>query len=127
MNPEELKFTESHEWVHLGADGVATVGISQFAVEQLSDLLMIELPKVGARVEGGKRVGEIESVKNVSDVYSPVAGEVVAVNEAVAKDVKALSDGPYGDGWLFKVKVDDPSAIDGLMDHAAYQAMIAEH
>lgn len=124
MDPKTLKFAESHEWVALEGD-VATIGVSQFAVDQLSDLLLIELPPVGKVFEAGQAFGQIESVKNVSDLYAPVAGEVVAVNEAVVKDVQVLGQGPYDQGWLIKLKVKDPSAIASLMDHDAYEAKVA--
>ena len=125
MDPKTLKFTPTHEWVHLDGD-VATVGISRFAVDQLTDLIMIELPKVGTRVAPGKSFGEVESVKSVSDLYTPVAGEVTEVNTAVTGNVQLLSDDPYGAGWLIKMRVDDPSAVGQLMDHAAYEKKVAE-
>ncbi len=125
MNPESLRFTPTHEWVSLQGD-VATIGISKFAVEQLSDLTLIELPAVGTRFAAGKSFGEVESVKSVSDLYAPLAGEVVEVNNEVASNVQLLSDDPFGAGWLIKLKVDDPSAVANLMDHAAYEKKVAE-
>lgn len=125
MDPSTLKFTKTHEWVHLDGD-VATLGISRFAVDQLTDLIVIELPKVGAKLAQGKPFGEVESVKAVSDLYAPVSGEVVEVNDAVAGDVQILAEDPYTKGWLVKVKVADPSAVAALMDHAAYQAQVAD-
>lgn len=124
MDPNSLKFTETHEWVALEGD-VATVGISKFAVDQLTDLIMIDLPKPGTRVTAGKDFGAVESVKAVSDLYSPVSGEIVAVNDAVAANVQLLADDPYGKGWLIKVKLDDKTALQGLMDHAAYEKKVA--
>jgi glycine cleavage system H protein len=111
--------------VHLDGD-VATVGISQFAVDQLTDLIMIDLPAVGTKLAAGKSFGEIESVKAVSDLYSPVSGEVVAVNDAVAKDIQVLAQAPFGEGWLIKVRVEDPAEVANLLDHDAYQRKIAE-
>jgi glycine cleavage system H protein len=125
MDPTTLKYAPTHEWVHLDGD-VATLGISKFAVDQLTDLIVIELPKVGATLTPGKPFGEVESVKAVSDLYSPVGGEVVEVNEAVGKDVQILAEDPYTKGWLVKVKVADTSPIAALLDHEAYQAKVAD-
>jgi glycine cleavage system H protein len=125
MDPKTLKFTPTHEWVHLDGD-VATVGISRFAVDQLTDLIMIELPKVGTRVAPGKSFGEVESVKAVSDLYAPVGGEVVEVNSAVADDVQVLAEDPYEKGWLIKVRVDDPAPVAAMLDHDAYQNKVAD-
>jgi glycine cleavage system H protein len=125
MDPEKLRYSKTHEWVHVDA-GTATIGITDFAVEQLTDLVYVELPKVGARVSAGEPFGEIESVKAVSDLYSPVDGEVVAVNEALPDDLGRLSKDPYGSGWMIKVKIADESAATQLMDQAAYRKQIAE-
>jgi glycine cleavage system H protein len=125
MDPTTLKYTPTHEWVHLDGD-VATLGISRFAVDQLTDLIVIELPKVGTRLTQGKPFGEVESVKAVSDLYAPVGGEVLEVNDAVAKDVQILAEDPYTRGWLVKVKVTDASPIAGLLAHDAYQAKVAD-
>ncbi len=125
MDPTTLKYTPTHEWVHVDGE-IATLGISRFAVDQLTDLIVIELPKVGAALTKGKPFGEVESVKAVSDLYAPVSGEVVEVNTAVTGDVQLLAEDPYIKGWLIKVKVADPSAVAGLMDHDAYQAKVAD-
>jgi glycine cleavage system H protein len=125
MDPKSLRFAPTHEWVSL-QDDIATVGISKFAVEQLSDLTLIELPAVGTRLAGGKSFGEVESVKSVSDLYAPVAGEVTEVNTQVTENVQLLSDDPYGAGWLIKIRVDDPYAVAKLMDSAAYDKKVAE-
>jgi glycine cleavage system H protein len=125
MDPKTLKFTPTHEWVKLDGD-VATVGISRFAVDQLTDLIMIDLPAVGAKVTPGKSFGEIESVKAVSDLYAPVGGTVTEVNSAVAADVQILAEDPYEKGWLIKVKVDDTSALGSMLDYAAYERLVAE-
>jgi glycine cleavage system H protein len=105
---------------------VATVGISKFAVDQLSDLTLIELPAVGTKLAAGKSFGEVESVKSVSDLYAPVSGEVIEVNDQVTANVQLLSDDPYGVGWLIKLRVDDPSAVSQLLDHDAYEKKVAE-
>ena len=125
MDPKTLKFTPTHEWVYLEGE-VATVGISRFAVDQLTDLIVIELPKVGASLTKGKPFGEVESVKAVSDLYAPVSGEVVEVNAAVAGDVQLLAEDPYTKGWLVKIRVADAAPIAALMDHVAYQAKVAD-
>lgn len=120
MDPSQLKYARTHEWVHLDGD-IATIGISQFAVQELTDLVYIDLPSVGTQVSKGATFGEVESVKAVSDLYSPVAGEVVETNEALADDLAALSDDPYGKGWMVRVKVSSPSDLDDLMDATAYE------
>ena len=126
MDLQSLLFLPTHEWVLIQGD-VATVGISQFAVEQLTDLLLVELPRPGDSVAAGKSFGEVESVKAVSDLYSPVDGEVVEVNPAVGADVQVLARDPYGEGWLIKVRLNDPRAeIPGLMDYPTYQRTVAE-
>jgi glycine cleavage system H protein len=125
MDPTTLKYSPTHEWVHLDGD-VATLGISKFAVDQLTDLIVIDLPKVGAKLTAGKPFGEVESVKAVSDLYAPIGGEVVEVNEAVAKDVQILADDPYIKGWLVKVKVADVSPVAAMLDHDTYQAKVAD-
>jgi glycine cleavage system H protein len=125
MDLKTLRFTATHEWVHLQGN-VATVGISKFAVDQLTDLILIELPAVGTHLTPGKSFGEVESVKAVSDLYAPVGGEVVEVNAHVAKNVQVLAEDPYDKGWLIKVRVDDPSVIAGLMDLDAYEKKVAE-
>jgi len=104
---------------------VATVGISDFAVKQLTDLVYIDLPAVGTSFDVGETFGEVESVKAVSDLYAPVAGEVIEINEALAEDPAILSDDPYERGWMIKLKMADPSALDHLLDPAAYEAHCA--
>jgi glycine cleavage system H protein len=125
MDPKTLRFTPTHEWVHLDGD-VATVGISQFAVDQLTDLILIDLPSVGTELTAGKSFGEIESVKAVSDLYAPVGGEVIAVNADVAQDVQLLAREPFGAGWLIKLRVENPADVSQLLDHDAYQRKVAE-
>jgi glycine cleavage system H protein len=124
VDKSAVRYLKSHEWAGLDGD-VATVGITDFAVGQLTDLTYVELPKVASTVTQGERFGEVESVKAVSDLYSPVTGEVVEVNESLEEDVAPLSDDPFGTGWLMKVRVTDRSAFDGLMDRAAYEAHCA--
>lgn len=125
LEEKSLKFTPTHEWVHVEG-GVATVGISRFAVVQLTDLILIDLPAVGKRVEAGRSFGEVESVKAVSDLYSPVSGEVVAVNAAVSADVQVLAEDPYTKGWLIKVKLEEPDKLPALLDYEAYTKKVSE-
>ncbi len=119
--PADLKYTESHEWVRLDGD-VLTIGISWFAQDSMGDVVHVEPAEVGAQVEKGTPVCEIESVKAVSDVYSPVTGEVVAVNEALDDNPEAVNDEPYGGGWLFKVQIADPSVLSEFLGSADYQS-----
>jgi len=125
MDPEQLLYSPTHEWVYL-KDLTATVGISRFAVDQLTDLLMIELPAVGTRLVRGKSFGEIESVKAVSDIYAPMGGKVTEVNTAVVENVQLLADDPYDQGWLIKLKIADAAEIGELLDFAAYEKKLAE-
>ncbi len=120
-----LKFTEDHEWVSLDGD-IATVGITAHAASQLGDLVFVELPEVGAKLAKGDGAGVVESVKAASDVYSPLAGEVVEVNEALPADPGIVNTDPMGKAWIFKLKLADTSAVDALMDEAAYKALIGE-
>jgi glycine cleavage system H protein len=123
--PEELKYTEEHEWVLLEGD-LVSIGITDFAQDQLGDVVFVELPEVGDRVEIGKAFGVIESVKAVSDVYGPIEGEVVEVNAELPDAPETINTSPYEDGWMIRIKPDDPSALDALMDASAYQAFIEE-
>ncbi len=128
MNPEQLLYAETHEWVHVeqrGTDRIATVGITDHAVEQLTDLVFMELPKVGARVKAGGPFGEVESVKATSNLYSPVGGEVIEINAGLPDQLDLLSTDPFGAAWIIRVKLDGGGLPAGLMDHAAYQKQIA--
>ena len=129
MKPEDLLFAKTHEWVNIAEEGgqkIATVGISAFAVEQLTDLVFLELPQVGTQVKTNESFGEIESVKAVSDVYSPVCGEVVEVNSSLADNLEKFNSDPYGEAWLVKVKVEEEATLTELMDYAAYQKQCAD-
>jgi glycine cleavage system H protein len=129
MKPEELLFAKTHEWAHVESTGggkVATVGISAFAVEALTDLVYMQLPAVGRKVKAGESFGEIESVKAVSDLYSPVDGEVVEVNSALPSKLETLNADPYAAGWIAKIKLTDEATLKNLLDYAAYQKMCAE-
>lgn len=123
MKPEELLFAETHEWVHVSQEEgnqIATVGISAFAVEQLTDLVYLELTDLGTALTSGDEFGEVESVKAVSSLYSPVTGEIVEVNTGLSDQLETLNDDPYDGGWMIKVKINDDQALSGLMDHASY-------
>lgn len=128
MKPEELLYSETHEWVHVadkGGERIATIGISAFAVEQLTDLVYMELPDVGRTLSAGEEFGVVESVKAVSPLYSPVAGEVVEVNTALPDKLETLSTDPYNAGWILKVRISDETALKKLLDYAAYQKQCA--
>lgn len=127
MKPENLQFAETHEWVSIegaGANRIATVGITAFAVELLTDLVFMQLPEVGTKVTAGKEFGEVESVKAVSPIYSPVDGEIIEVNKDLPNRLETLSSDPFGEGWMIKVKISaDPTK---LMNYASYQKQIAD-
>ncbi len=123
MIPEELRYTDDHEWVLTKTEALVRVGITEHAQQQLGDVVFLQLPQVGDRVEAGAPVGEVESTKSVSDLFAPVAGEVVAVNDAALNQSDLLNSDPYGEGWLFEIAVDDPEALEGLLDAEAYQAL----
>lgn len=121
----DLKFAKTHEWIRAESDGTATVGISAHAVEALTDLVFMQLPAVGRRVKAGESMGEIESVKAVSDLYAPVSGEIVAVNSGLPDALDTLGQDPYGAGWIARIRPDDPAELSGLLDRTAYEALVA--
>jgi glycine cleavage system H protein len=121
----EARFTRDHEWVRLDGD-VATIGITDYAQSQLGDVVYVELPEVGRRIEQGKEAAIVESVKAASDVYAPVTGEVVEVNEALTADPAKINADPMGEGWFLKVRLADTTELDGLMDELAYHHFIEE-
>ncbi|GIX32956.1 MAG: glycine cleavage system H protein [Lysobacterales bacterium] len=124
--PGDLKYLRSHEWVRREDTRRAVVGISDFAQAQLGDLVYVELPKVGTRVSAGDACAVVESVKAASDVYSPVSGVVVAVNEALADKPETINEDAYGEGWLFAVEMDDPSELEDLLDADGYAALLED-
>lgn len=129
MNPPELLFAPTHEWVRVSegtAGKVATVGLSAFALEQLSDLVFLALPEVGATAAAGQSLGEIESVKSVSDIYAPVSGPILEVNKPLADQLETLSGDPFGAGWLVKIQLTDEAELTRLLDQAAYDKQCAE-
>ena len=121
--PDDRRYLESHEWVHTDGDS-ARVGISDFAQDELGDVVFVELPAEGDGVAHGEAFGVIESIKAVSDLYSPVTGTVTAVNEALEQEPELVNESPYGDGWLFECEVDDAAELDGLLSAADYEAQI---
>jgi len=123
MYPDHFRYTKEHEWVHAQGD-TAVVGITDHAQSELGDIVYVDLPKVGAKVEAGKSLGSVESVKAVSDIYSPVSGEVVEVNELLAAAPEKLNTDPHGEAWLVKVKVSSPAEIADLMSATDYQSYI---
>ena len=121
--PEELRYTEEHEWAR-SEGSEAVVGITEYAVEQLGDITLVELPDVGEKVGAGDSVGVVESVKAVSDLYAPLSGEVIAVNEELEDAPEKINEDPYGEGWLIKIEVSDAAESDGLMDAEAYRTFV---
>ncbi len=122
----ERKYAQSHEWIRLEDDGTATIGVSAYAVEALTDLVFIQLPDIGQKVKAGESFGEIESVKAVSDLYAPVSGEVVAVNTDLPGELEILGDDPYQKGWIMRIKPDNTSDVESLLDQQSYDALIAK-
>jgi glycine cleavage system H protein len=126
--PDDLKYTSEHEWVRTPGEAESSVriGITDYAQEALGDIVYVSLPEVGTEITSGAAVGELESTKSVSDVYAPVDGEVVAVNESLDATPELVNSDPYGGGWLYEVVPADAGAVDGLMDATAYRATLGE-
>jgi len=124
-SPADLRYSTEHEWVRTEGDR-AIIGITDYAQDALGDVVYVDLPAVGSRVEANGSVAEIESTKSVSEVYCPVTGTVVAVNDALETAPEAVNSDPYGDGWIFAVELADPAELDGLMDAAGYEAFLAD-
>jgi len=121
-NPADLRYTSSHEWLRVEADGTATVGITFHAQDALGELVYVELPEIGRQLAQGDACVVVESTKAASDVYAPVAGEVVAVNTALAEAPQTVNESPFGDGWLFRIRPSDPAQVDALLSADAYAA-----
>ena len=119
-----LKYSKEHEWVRMDGD-IATIGITDYAQGQLGDVVYVELPVIGKQVEQDKEAAVVESVKAASDVYAPVSGEVIEINQAIVDEPALVNRDPMGKGWFFKIKISDPSQLERLLDEKAYQAMIA--
>jgi len=123
--PPDLLYTAEHEWVRIGPDGVARVGITAYAQDALGDVVYVSLPAVGDSVSTGESCGEVESTKSVSDIYAPVAGEIVAVNETLDSAPETVNTDPYGQGWMYEVKLTEKGEADSLLDLAAYRALLS--
>jgi glycine cleavage system H protein len=123
---EGVRYTKEHEWVKVDGD-IATEGVTDYAQSELSDIVMVEPPEVGRQVKAGDAVGTIEAVKAVSDLYAGVSGEVIEVNEAVVAEPSIINKDPYGEGWLYKVKMSDPKEVDTLLNPDQYKELIADH
>ena len=126
MYPNDLKYSDEHEWVRISAESNdhAETGITNYAQDSLGDVVFVEMPEIGAKVTQFDKFGEIESVKAVSDLFSPVSGTITHINEALIDSPELINNDPYGDGWVMKVKLDDPSELDQLMDAETYTASL---
>lgn len=125
MIPEDLQYSEEHEWVRIDGD-IATIGITDYAQEQLGDIVFVDLPAVGETVEAGSVIGELESTKSVSDVFAPISGEVVARNDSLESSPEVINSDAYGEGWLLRVRPSDEDPTAGLIEAEAYAALTAE-
>jgi len=123
--PEELKYTEEHEWVKVEGE-IGIVGITDFAQNELSDIVYVELPEVGKNIKKGEVIATVEAVKTVADVYSPISGEIVEVNEKLKDEPSIINNDPYGEGWIAKIKMENPEEINALLDHTAYKKLVEE-
>ncbi|SOC57295.1 glycine cleavage system H protein [Chromohalobacter canadensis] len=123
--PANLHYTDSHEWVLDNNDGTVTIGITDHAQESLGDVVFVELPETGRQLDAGEEFGVIESVKAASDLYLPLSGEVVAVNESLEDSPESVNDHPYEDGWIIKLKLAEPDALEALLDATAYDALVS--
>jgi len=122
QSPQELRYVSSHEWVRLEDDGTATIGITDHAQEALGDVVFVELPEVGAQLGAGDEAGVVESVKAASDIYAPIGGEIIAINENLEDSPEVSNADPYGDGWFFRMRLDDVADLDQLMSAEQYDA-----
>jgi len=125
MYPENFRYTKEHEWVNVQGD-TGTIGITDHAQKELGDIVYVDLPRVGTSLEQGKTMGSVESVKAVSDIYAPVSGEVVEINDALSTAPEKLNESPHGDGWMIKIRLSAPDEISGLLSAEAYQKYVAE-
>ena len=125
MVPGDLRYTKEHEWVRIDGDE-ATVGVTQYAADQLGDVVFVDLPEVGRTLDQHATFGVVESVKAVSDLYAPLAGEVTAINEALATQPELVNGQPFGGGWMIRVRITDSAQADGLLDAAAYEQLVAD-
>jgi glycine cleavage system H protein len=125
MYPEDLHYTKQHEWVRLSGD-IGVIGITDYAQKELGDIVYVDLPRVETKIEQGKVMGSVESVKAVSDIYAPISGEVTEINDALAAAPEKLNESPHGDGWLIKIRPSAPAEIPGLLSAADYEKYVAE-
>ncbi|MGW5646297.1 glycine cleavage system protein GcvH [Saccharopolyspora sp. NPDC003752] len=121
--PDEIKYTEEHEWIQRTADDKVRIGITDYAQQQLGDVVFVQLPDLGQQVTAGESMGEVESTKSVSEIYAPITGEVVARNEQLEDEPELVNSAPLDDGWMVELKLADPAQLDGLLDAAAYQKL----
>ncbi len=124
--PNDLRYSKSHEWVRVDDSDVVTVGVTDHAQDQMGDLVFVELPDVNGHVDAGDEVAVVESVKTAADVYSPLSGEIIEINEALNNEPALVNRDPYGDGWLYRIKADDLDELDNLMDADAYEETVKE-
>jgi glycine cleavage system H protein len=124
MYPSEYRYTEEHEWVQDRGDGTCVLGITEFAQEELGEVVYVELPEAGTRFDAGDEIGSVESVKAVAEIYTPLTGEVVEANEAVGDDPELLNEDPHGKGWLVRLRFDSADELAALMDAAAYEVYL---
>ncbi|WP_134773369.1 glycine cleavage system protein GcvH [Ornithinimicrobium flavum] len=122
--PDDLRYTDDHEWVRDQGDGVVRIGVTAYAADAMGDVVYVSLPSVGDTLAAGDSSGEIESTKSVSDIYSPLAGEVTAVNEALDATPELINTDSYGEGWMYELRVEDSSVVESLLDAEAYQAQL---
>jgi glycine cleavage system H protein len=122
QSPQELRYVSSHEWVRLEDDGTATIGITDHAQEALGDVVFVELPEVGAQLGAGDEAGVVESVKAASDIYAPIGGEIIAINGNLEDSPEVINADPYGDGWFFRMRLDDVADVEELMTAEQYDA-----
>jgi glycine cleavage system H protein len=121
--PDDLRYSSDHEWVRV-EDGKARVGITDYAQDALGDVVFVDLPEVGSSAAAGASISEVESTKSVSDIYAPVTGTIIEVNAELGDAPERLNEDPYGEGWIFTIELQDPSEVDGLLDAAAYRALV---
>ncbi|GLZ34681.1 glycine cleavage system H protein [Lentzea sp. NBRC 105346] len=124
MIPEELRYTEEHEWVARTGEDTVRIGITDYAQEQLGDVVFVQLPEIGQTVNSGDTLGEVESTKSVSDIFAPLEGEVVGRNDALDQQPELVNSDPYGEGWMVEIKLSDPASADDLLDAGAYKALV---
>lgn len=126
QNPQDRKYSRDHEWAKNDSDGTVIIGITDYAQEMLTDIVFVELPPVGKKVAQGSAVAVVESVKSVSDVYAPVGGEVIAVNSKLEDDPALINQDAFGEGWIVRMRLDNPAEVEALLDAAAYDRIISE-